>query len=466
MNAIRVGAVVALFGILLAGAYVVLGRSFFAPKVNRYFAIFQDANGVTQGSKVMLAGVPVGYVEKVALEPPVRARLTLAVYDHVSIPAGTHTELPTSLIGLGDQVVLLVPPAGRVTKYLVPGAFMDGVRSSPLQKLLPDTGPALRELSATLSATRKLLQDDKLKSQVAGLLEASQQTMQRFAALAANLDATVRVNSRQLTALLERGNQVVANMSRASASIARIVSDGKLEAKMNGLLSNLDLAVSDGRKLLGQMEALVNDPNLRGSLNEIMANTKQITESGTRVAANAEQMATNGVALSEKANVFMDKANALADDVKGILQKVRSTIGSLPGMAGLAVGFEARADVFRETDPIRWRTDFNVLFGVGKQKAMVGLYDAFESNKLNLQLLHQFSPSGTLRYGVYASKPGVGVDYALSSRLGLRGDLFSANDPRLDIRLSYEMRRGLYGYLGIDRVFGRNSPTIGIGLRK
>ena len=70
------------------------------------------------------------------------------------------------------------------------------------------------------------------------------------------------------------------------------------------------------------------------------------------------------------------------------------------------------------------------------------------------------------RYGIYASKPGVGVDFQLSRNLKLKGDLYDINDPRLDLGVLYEFRDGLLGWLGVNRLFDRNAIFVGLGFRR
>jgi hypothetical protein len=102
----------------------------------------------------------------------------------------------------------------------------------------------------------------------------------------------------------------------------------------------------------------------------------------------------------------------------------------------------------------------------GEERATIGLYDAAESNKLNLQLGRDLTSLLSLRYGVYASKPGIGVDYVLSPRVSLRGDLFGLNDPQMDFRVAYGFGQGFNAWAGIERVFQRPMVAFGVGVKK
>ena len=112
----------------------------------------------------------------------------------------------------------------------------------------------------------------------------------------------------------------------------------------------------------------------------------------------------------------------------------------------------------------------SVVFGISvpiKDSTLhLGLYDAFESDRLTAQLGRSVTSTFGYRYGVYASKPGLGVDFRLAPRLSLRGDAWDINDPRLDLRASYELGNGFLGWFGVDRVLKDNAITFGVGVRR
>jgi phospholipid/cholesterol/gamma-HCH transport system substrate-binding protein len=189
-----------------------------------------------------------------------------------------------------------------------------------------------------------------------------------------------------------------------------------------------------------------------------------MAESGEKIAKNGEQISANAIVASEKVIELETKASALLDDVKGALGNITDFFKKTGGKVNVPK-FETTLDLRRQTEPNRFQTDIGVKVDLKDYDIHVGLWDAFESNRITAQIAKPFSPNGEYRYGIYASKPGVGVDYRLAQGLYLRGDLFDINNPRFDLRARYEFGKGFYGWLGMDRVFDRNSPTIGVGIR-
>src|SRR5262249_44601451 len=146
------------------------------------------------------------------------------------------------------------------------------------------------------------------------------------------------------------------------------------------------------------------------------------------------------------------KAGEIEDETKELLKKVGGVFGKTGGGVKLPP-IHFSMDLLRQTRPGYWRTDLNAHIPFKPdQNLHLGLYDAFESNKVNAQLGQQFLKNSEYRYGVYASKPAVGVDFRFAPGFDLRGDLFDMNDPRFDMRAGYELRSGFVGWIGMDQI--------------
>ncbi len=463
-GAAKVGSAILVFLGLLLGAYFVLGKSIFAPKLETYYADFPDAGGVNSGSRVLLSGVAVGSVSKVALIKPGQARMTLELEQGTKLPTGTIAVLAGSLIGIGDRQVELTPPT-NVTATLSPGDVIPGKLTSAFETLLPNGTETMAQLNKTLASAEKLLGDEGMKSQVRTLLASTNKTVTQFGQLAQRFDGVLAANQAKLGGLLDKSARIMSDMADVSARVAAFAKSGKLEKGFDQTLAKLDASIDSGHALVEDLRSAVNDPEMRTNMKEILSNTKQMTESGTRIAANVDVMSKNGIELSKKAVEIADKASDLADDAKDLLRKFKESVGKIGGGSSPLGGIEFEASEFRETRPNRWRSEFSATFGLGKDKYVLGLWDAFESNKLTLQAIKPVGKA-QLRYGVFASKPGVGVDFPLTSRFGLRGDVFDVNKPRFDLKASMKFGDGLVGWLGLERIFERNAPSIGFGIRR
>lgn len=463
--AAKVGFLVVVFVGLLLGAYAVLGKSLFAKESEMYFAEFEDAGGVTPGTRVLLAGVRVGEVDSVSLEGPSLAKVALRLDKGTVVPEGTTAQLPTSLIGFGDNPVLLVPPA-TIEGRLAPGATLAGVRPSALEGLLPDSKETIRELNATLVATRKLLEDRELKGSLVALLESGNKTLEQFGAIAREAQGLLAENRATIQVAMNDAARAMADVRRSAEMVAKLATDEQMQGQLRTIVANLESTSKKTDDLVSEINALVTDPELRNPMKATMANVQAMSETGTKIVANTEVMTKNGIVVSEKAVEIADKASALADEASKVLRKLQEFFDKVPDVSVKPI--DVSFDVLRETRDARWRTDVNMALGkpLGDSTLHFGLYDAFESNKVNLQLGKAFGSGNEYRYGIYASKPGLGVDFRVAPRFSLRGDWYDINNPRFDLRGRYEFGNGLVGWFGVDRLLNDNAPIIGIGIRK
>ena len=188
-----------------------------------------------------------------------------------------------------------------------------------------------------------------------------------------------------------------------------------------------------------------------------------MTANAKELSANLSALTAKSQDLPDKLGKVLDRAAELEERLGGLVDKVGSVVGGKPkGLPPVTT----QIDLMRETDPGHWRTDLNATVPLSDGFVTFGLWDAFERNRVNLQLGRNVAPGLDYRYGVYAGRPAVGVDYRLAPRLSFRGDLWDINDPRLDTRLRYDLGGGLIGWLGADRVFHDTAFTIGIGVRR
>ncbi|MCG9895499.1 MAG: MlaD family protein [Fimbriimonadaceae bacterium] len=474
----RVGALVVLFAAMGIGALATLQASIFARQSREYTLVFADAAGLTPGSPVSMAGVQIGRVEEVALTGPSEAKARITVDEPHVIPAGSSAEIPTSFLTIGERQVLIIPGSGSP---LAAGSEVPGRVRSALASLLPDADASIDNLNRTLAAVTKLLEDPDLKASTqrlagqgeklladggrlvrsgADAAESAGRLMNRFDRLAAG-------NERQLASVLRSTDRILQNVAAVSDRFRKVVEEGRLERETFALMKELQLAVEEGRTLVAELTRVAADPELQSGLKSTMANVSQMTESGAVIARNMEGVTAEGEAAAKAATKVMANADELITELRASLKKVEGALERFPGVGGTRPpSVDLQADLLTDAETGRIRTDLTASFQAGREKAIVGLWDAFESNKITLQLQRPLDQGLDLRYGVYASKPGVGVNYRIAPGLSGVGDLFGFNDTRLDLRLRYDFGRDLHGFLGFDRVFNSTNPVIGFGLRR
>lgn len=466
----KVGLFVLVFGGLLFGGYVVLGRSLLKPATDRYYATMSDAGGITAGAKVLMSGVRIGQVSAVELASAGEAKLTLELKKGVQLPAASTILIPSSLIGFGDNPVLILPGPGP--QVMATEATMEGRRGSPMDSLMPEAKGTLVELEKTLKSTQALMSevqssfsDGKLVGGVTKLMDTSERTVGQFGSLAGRMDKLVIANQAKIGIALDSATLALKDVRQSTQLVAKLLKDGNLTDQAMALLTKLNETSTKATELVTNLNAMVNDPKLRDPLSNTMANVEKMSESGTKMALDGEKIAKNGVVISENTVELTKKANEIADEAKTITKQIQKLLGG--SLGGKKIDLQANLDIIGESRPRHYRTDIEGTVNMGGTPIHFGLFDAFETNRITLQAgMPIHGGKGEIRYGVYASKPGIGVEYQIARGLALRSDLFDVNNPRLDIRARYELGNGFYGWLGANSIFKRNSLLLGFGFRK
>ena len=466
--AARVGLLVILATVLIVFATQFL-RQDAGDGPTTYRVEFADAGGLTRGSKVMLAGVEVGRVRSVGLTEAGSAEAVLDIQRGVELRQGVTAEVPTSLVSIGVSEVRLAQPVGATAAH-DPSVAIRGTVSSPLKDIVPDLEPTLKEVNKTLVAVQGLVQDQELKMGLVQTMQEGQKTARAFGQLATRLDGVIAENQATVRASLMTARDALKDLQVMSREMSQLIASGELQGKTTALLDNMNESVKSANKLVTDLNKLANDPELTGSLKATLDNIKIASESAPKISENTAKITENGVTISEETVALMKKANEMATKVDALIEKFNSAVdrigGSVGGGRSLLPNVDLEIDTTRSVGPARIRTDVTAVIPSGNERIRLGLYDAFELNKLIAQLQRPFGPKADLRYGIYASKPGAGVDFRVAPRTLLQADFFGLNDTRLDAKLRHDFGRGINGYVGFDRIFDRNSFSAGVGIRR
>ena len=483
-SAARVGALIIVFVVLSLGALNLLGKGMFGAKSVDYFVALPDAGGVVSGTKVMMAGVQVGTVNKIQLVSPTEAKIVISVRNDVALPSGTTALIPTSLTGFGESQVILMP-GSTAGQSLVAGSTITGKKGGAMDSILPNSKETLEELSKTMAAFRKIMEDKEFFGGIKKLMATTNSTMENFSKTAGSVNALLVANRASIDATMKQAALTMGNIQTMSGELATLLKDGKFKGNTTAILENLTSTTQKVNQMMGDLNEIVGDPDFKKAIKSSTSNIAKLTESGTRIADSGEKMALSGekiasnvevitgdgkeiskrtIVLMDRINEIAKKASEIEDQLKGAIDKVGGALSK--GTPNPLAGVTSRMDVLRESKPSYYRTDLTLKIPQKDGEFTLGVYDAFYSNKLTLQKGVNINDQLGFRYGIFASRPAFGVDYRIGSKTTWRGDFWDINDPRFDFRFSHELSKGIVGWFGIDRVFRDNAPVIGIGINK
>ncbi|MCL6475347.1 MAG: MlaD family protein [Firmicutes bacterium] len=447
-----VGMTIILAGIWIAVTVIYLRGTLAARRVYHVEAVFPDALGIREQARVYLAGVEVGEVQKVWLTSDLQARVRLALRKDVRIPEDSLAVVMSPGIAGVDKMIALVP--GKSPVEAQEGTVLRGTKEPGISDLAPVAQETLREVQRLVRSVNALIADPEMQAGIRQTLNNVEQASARLTVLieqargllastGRSLDAVVQDTRRStrilpevmadLKALLEQSRELVRTAQHATESFDRFVSDEQLQrnlrevaAEMNALSAKLNRIAEDIGKYTGDEELR---ENVRGTVAEARATLTEARQATERINRFVERLIQPGKLSIRPTEVSLDVYGLLRDG--------------------------------------NFRTDLTLSFPYRDNRFFyLGVYDVTESNKFILQYGSQLAPTLDLRYGLYASKPGVGVDWRFKPGLHLRADAFDPNDLQINTRAKIQLSTDWSLWVGIDSLFDQNQPVLGVQLTR
>ncbi len=242
------------------------------------YADFPTAEGLYATSPVRIAGVRVGHVESVELQGGV-AHLTLAVMDHVELPADSVASLKSEGL-LGDKSIRITP--GTSPTLLTAGdAITVGDMPPDLERVTRQVNDIAGDIKVITSNVRAITEDETTKQEL--LL-----TIQNVRLLSEQLNALASNNSDDIVVLAQ-------NLREVSESLKVIVdSTGKdVDAELAAIQSateKLDQTLAHVESITGGLERgegtvgkLLKDSSTIDSVNDTLQQVNALIGDASRV---------------------------------------------------------------------------------------------------------------------------------------------------------------------------------------
>jgi len=377
------------------------------------YANFKDVQLLDRGAAVRMAGVRIGTVRHIDLTSDRTARVMMRIRRKYRIPRGT---VATTTSGglIGDQYVELTPGPGP--GYHKPGDTVKTRQLVQLDDLMDQVGSIVTDLKGTTSAIRKILQDPELVKAAIGDLQAA---AEEVAGAAREAKEMISDSRPEIASILDNAERITGKVAGISAQMDRILAQGGAE-DIQAILANA--AEASGR-LATTSERL-----------EKLASNQQLEENILATATNAREISERVNRMLDRLEKFTDRASRKRPSMepKRPAEPLRSEGLRLDLLGNTGRG-ELRMDInydFRFPAFLGFRPDPRDFY-------RIGLHNLGEDTGLNLQAGKILDNRSLFRYGLYASRVGVGYDRWLRENLSLHTDLFGLNDPQLEMRALY-----------------------------
>ncbi|MFO7946774.1 MAG: MlaD family protein [Armatimonadota bacterium] len=481
---------------------------------------FENTAGLQTGAEVRLSGVRVGRVLSVALRdnpdfPDQDAAVRIAIDPHVRVYAGDDFFVEQGAL-IGDKYVSIVRTEKKKKRLLkdgehIAGAGLAGLSGIPYEaeELVKEARQTVRSIETTLMGDDRRQQIDEIMKNVIALtaradrvsIEAlhfarnlssmSDQTKPHIAEISKNLvaasesvnetarivQATIEQSPVPTNAALASENLVDAskNVQDATQRIAMLVDDPKLAVRLENALANMDTATQNLAALTERADRLISDDkgvgtdvrqtmeNLRsasGDLAETSRHIKdvltdrQVTEDLKTTVSETRRTMEEAGEVTRKAGESLDRVNTTMDRVSGAVSSVKPT------------ATEIHLNIESATKR-HMRADFNADLHYGPYRPnefwRIGVRDAGDSERLNLQRAVGVDDHARMRFGIRGGQPAVGYDQMFSDGWFTEIDFWDPDEKRVDVGLGRSIGPADSLFLGTNDVF--SDPDYFIGYR-
>lgn len=458
-NEIKVGlllvvslAVLAWFSI--AGGALGFGKN--AP-MRDLMAVFADVEGIKEGTRVKMAGVDVGEVERVELQSNGTAILRFKVKESVALPADVSAQITSSGL-IGERYVALVP--GSLGAKGDGGLLPANVNQLPVlgtvdpTNISTDFAEMARDMKGMIARLNTVLGDPENGEKLQQIIDGLSKFSDNLGSSGGDLDKTMKDFGAAANNLAEISDR----LKRGEGPLGQLLVDdgGTTKNNLNQTLDELHKAVKDFREIMqkvnggqGTIGKLVNDNETAQKFEDALDTFNNISAKldGFRAEANLE-----GAGLIGESGVYKGGVNG------------RVQLGTTFIDAGVAGdGFAARND---SQGSKYYGKDFGPQ---AKYTAQVG--KMFPGALAGEDI--------AVRAGLKNSSAGVGVD-AYGNLVGKRvkysadaydfggNDTPGSNKPHVDVSARADLIGSrVYGIVGYDNVLSEDygAPMVGLGVR-
>jgi phospholipid/cholesterol/gamma-HCH transport system substrate-binding protein len=450
-NAARVGLMVVLGLAVTFAVYRYVDERSTAESGYGVYAYFDDVQGLIAKSRVLVAGIPVGYIESIRLDGD-RARVDLRIEGDVTLYEDARVTM-RSLSLLGERVLVIRP-------------------GTPGLPVIPDGG----EIRV---ADRGVNTDDIMVT-----VNDIAQSVKKITAQLERAFGTEEAGERMESALR--------NLSDALENIKEVTDEAG--PRIVHIMENVELATDDLSEIIHKRKDEI-DRGI-GEVDDTIASIHRAADQLNAVLADVKEV-TGRTARGEGTIGRLTQDEALIDEVEGVAEGLNSFVG---GLNRLRTIVELRSEYYALTNA--FKTYFSIYLKpregryflvqfVDDPRGTVSVSESIirqsppplfypnefrrtEITRTNrLKFSAEFGKTigfATFRFGIIESTGGLGLDIkVLRDRLELNADLFEFGRrvwPRLRMRAGFEIVKRFWLLAGLDDAI---NPTrdyfVGLQLR-
>lgn len=394
---------------LLGGATAGLGNfSFGGNDDYTLYAGFKQVVGLQQQSDVRLSGVLVGKVTKITPEGT-GVTVTMSLNPDAKIPKQSRVTITSSGV-MGEKFINFQPKVDN-GDYLQNGDYLYGTDEAGMDQMFDGLTRVMDEVEVLLKDIRAIVGDDTFKKSVVEMGDNMRQASSNVNKMTGTLSKVVAENEetfnnmvQEMNSAIAGMNQTMANVEHMSANLDKFVGDPQTVEELKTTLDNIAKTSSSVANMADNMNKFAGDPKVAEDLKVTVSNARSISE----------------------------RADKMLGKVEGTIDKA-SKIDVTPSI-----------DILYSGKKHDWNTNFNLGVTSGDTSLLLGAEDIGDHTRLNLQGGKKFGTDFGARAGIFAGKPGIGLDAYAGSRFKFSAEAYDLNHGKVRLKSQYKIADSTY----------------------
>ncbi|MFZ2587804.1 MAG: MlaD family protein [Alphaproteobacteria bacterium] len=440
----------------------ILSTSLTAPATRALSSAFTDAEGISVGTPVKMAGIQVGEVTAIDLQPNGTAVVKYTIKKDAPVPADATAQITTSGL-IGERYVALVPGANTLastTSNTAPLLLPPPATSIPSSggagagDMAGNFGKVGEDLQAMTGTLRTVLGDPENAQKL-------QQIIDGLASFANNVGGEGEGTMGKFDKLADTLNTLADRLNAGDSTLGALLAKDNGQSKQT--LNDLNAAMKDLRGVMAKVNSgegtigkLINDPQTADKIDNALDTLASV---GERVEQFRTEVDFHGYSLMNERGIGKGEAT--------VTLQPRPTRFYVIGAS--SDGFASKQRAFSDASNPYFGDDFGARTKLTAQFGHV-FQDALFGEDLSLRL------------GLKNSTGGVGVDYTIPTgwdyvdSIALSADAYDfgggntpgSDVPHIDAKAKVNLwQKMLYAVAGYDNMLNQEygSPILGLGFR-
>lgn len=278
----KVGLIALVAGVLLYYGFNFLkGIDFFSP-TNKYYAIYDNVDGLNKSNPVIINGLAVGRVSRIRLMQNHRNLILVELDIDESIMLGDSTVASLANTDfLGSKGIVLT--VGPLTNPIEPGDTLTSYVDKGLNEILASAEPVANNLNTTITRVNEILiglkgSGEKINETLGELQKTSVSVNEIIAqnqGQLANIMANTAVLIQKLNVKLDQIDPVLAKTEGVLDSLSNLEINQTLLA-MRDVMDNLNVTIEKLRSEEGTLGKLISNDSLYNNMNKTMTDLDKL----------------------------------------------------------------------------------------------------------------------------------------------------------------------------------------------